>query len=137
MRWQAAILILPAGLTAPPAAAYTPQRCQQIRIDEQGNRTVQGWTVLDPTASSRMRADRAHGPGWARSEAAAHGSGHSASGVSVSSSSSSSSSSGSGAHRDFARSSASTTDEDGRTVTVESDERGCRIITDERSDNGD
>lgn len=132
MTKRSALLLM--GLALAAAAEARPQRgegrdshCTATRILPDGRRVA----AAVPSGVGGDAFVR-RGRNSSSAGASAHASGRSA--VSVSSSSSSSSStSSSGNGRSFARSSASYTDEAGRTITTTRDGRGCTVTIDEQT----
>lgn len=107
---------------APERPAMADARCTAVRILPDG-RPVAAAMPPGVSGDSGISAGRGSGAAWASSRASGRSS-------SASSSSSSASSSGGAS---FAQSTASHTDELGRTITIIRDGRGCRVTIDERT----
>jgi len=122
------MLVVSAATAAASAdkVSVSHKACEVTRILEDG-REVRSRGAAHSRASTHRGSASASG----RASASSRGSGGSS--VSVSSSSSSSSRGGQGR----ARAVSSHTDELGRTVTTTHDERGCRIVIDEREISGE
>lgn len=123
------VALCAAAEASPRRAESRDSQCTVTRILPDGRRVA---AAMPPGVGGQVYVRRGrHGNS---AGASAHASGRSVvSASSSSSSSSSSSASSSGNGRSFARSSASYTDEEGRTITTIRDGRGCTVTIDERT----